>query len=124
MSVIVQTAWRSYGPCMAATAITLLTLLALVVMPFGMGGGPASAQSMPAEHSSAPSGHCDQQSGQDEVPVKSPQLMHCAMCLALPAAETPGHTVALIPVAPRTMAPVASFNGIELEIATPPPKRG
>lgn len=124
MSVIVQTASKSYGPRMAAAAIRLLTLLALVVMPFAMGSAPASAQSTSAEHISPSIGHCDEQSGQNDAPVKSSQLMHCAMCVAIPAAETPGPVVALIPVAPRAMAPVVSFNGIELEIATPPPKRG
>lgn len=124
MSVIVQTASKSYGPRMAAAAIRLLTLLALVVMPFAMSSAPASAQSTSAEHISSSIGHCDEQSGQNDAPVKSPQLMHCAMCVAIPAAETPGPVAALIPVAPRAMAPVVSFNGIELEIATPPPKRG
>ena len=124
MSVIVHTGSRSYGPRMAAAAIRLLTLLALLALPIALGGAPAIAQSMPAEHSSASFGHCDEQPGQNEAPVKSSQLMHCAMCVALPAAETPGPAAALIPMAPRTMAPVASFNGIELEIATPPPKRG
>lgn len=107
---------------MFSVLLRVLTLLALVVMPFAMGITPAGAQSMSGEHSSASAGHCDEQPGQNEAPVKSPQLMHCGMCISLPAAETPAPITGLNPSAPRTMAPVALFNGIELEIATPPPK--
>lgn len=107
---------------MFSALLRLIALLALVLMPFAMGSAPASAQSKSGEHSSASVGHCDEQRGQNDAPVKSPQLMHCGMCTAIPAAETPAPITGLIPSAPRTMAPVALFNGIELEIATPPPK--
>jgi hypothetical protein len=123
ISVIVETASRSYGAGMVAVAIRMLTLLALVIMPFGMAGAPATAQSRPADHSAASTGHCDEQSGEKGSPVKSAPMMHCAMCVALPAAEAPKPRVAILPGAPRAIAAVTSVDGIELEIATPPPKR-
>lgn len=123
VSVIVETASRSYGARMAAAVIRLLTLLALVIMPFGMAGAPATAQSGSTEHSLTSTGHCDEQSGQKGSPVKSTQMMHCAMCVALPAAEAPKPAEAMLPAAPRAIAAVTSVDSIELEIATPPPKR-
>ena len=124
MSVIVQTAMSPYGPRMTATMLRLITLLALVLMPFGMASSPAMAQPMPANHGMAQAGHCDEQSDQNKAPSHSSQQMHCAMCAALPASDPPSPSVGLRPMAPRIIATVSPFNGIELEIATPPPRRG
>ena len=123
MSVIVQTSSSPYGASMIAALLRLLTLLALVLMPFGMASTPAVAQAMPANHAMAQSAHCDQQSDQNKSPAHSSQQMHCAMCAALPASEPPRPDAELRPTAPRIIAAVCPFNGIELEIATPPPKR-
>lgn len=98
-------------------------LLALVLMPFGMAGTPANAQPMPANHAMVQQGHCDEQPDRDKAPHQSSQQMHCAMCAALPASEPPCPSAGLRPAAPRKIATVSPFNGIELEIATPPPKR-
>ena len=118
MSVIVQTASSSYGHRMTAAMVRFLTLLALVLMPFGMAGTPAIAQPM------AQNGHCDQQSDHDKAPVHKSQQMHCAMCAALPASDPPNSSAAIPHSSPRLIATVSPFNGIELEIATPPPRRG
>ena len=123
MSVIVQTAMSPYGARMTAALLRLITLLALVLMPFGMASSPAMAQPMPANHGTVQAGHCDEQSDQDKAPSHSSQQMHCAMCAALPASE-PTPAVVLRPTAPRIIATVSPFNGIELEIATPPPRHG
>lgn len=123
MSVIVQTASRPYGAQMTAAFFRLLTMLALVLMPFGMASAPA-AQPMPADHAMAATGHCDEQSDQEKAPSHSSNQMHCAMCAALPASEPPAPIAGFLPTAPRIIATVAPFNGIELEIATPPPRHG
>lgn len=124
MSVIAGKALRSYEAAMAATIFRLLALVALVLMPFGMAGSPAVAQAMPANHAMAQKGHCDEQSDRDKAPAHSSQQMHCAMCAALPAAEPPVPVAGLRPIAPRIIASVTPFIGIELEIATPPPRHG
>ena len=107
---------------MAATMIRLLALVALVLMPFGMAGTPAVAQPMPANHAMGQQGHCEGQSGDGEAPAPSSQQMHCAMCAALPAAEPPAPAAGLRPATPRILATASPFNGIALEIATPPPR--
>ena len=124
MSVIVQTASKPYGAGMIAALFRFVTLLALVLMPFGMIGTPANAQSMPANHEMVQQGHCDEQSDRDKAPVHSSQQMHCAMCAALPASEPPSPSADFRPATPRTIATVSPFYGIELEIATPPPRQG
>jgi len=123
MSVNVQTSSSPYGASMTAALLRMITLLALVLMPFGMASTPAVAQSMPANHAMAQSAHCDEQSDQNKAPSHSSQQMHCAMCAALPASEPPTPVAGLRPTTPRVIATVSPFNGIELEIATPPPKR-
>lgn len=124
MSVIVQTASTPYGARMIAALFRFVTLLALVLMPFGMIGTPANAQSIPANHAMVQQGHCDEQSNGDKAPAHSSQQMHCAMCAALPASEPQSPSAGLRPIAPRKIATVSPFNGIELEIATPPPRQG
>ena len=124
MSVIVQTASTPYGARMIAVLSRFVLLLALVLMPFGMAGTPANAQPMPANHEMVQQGHCDEQSDRDKAPAHSSQQMHCAMCAALPAAEPPSPSASLRPATPRKIATVSPFNGIDLEIATPPPRQG
>ena len=124
MSVIAQKESGAYGARMIAALFRFITLLALVLMPFGMMGAPANAQPMPANHEMVQQGHCDEQSDGEKAPAHSSQQMHCAMCAALPAAEPPSPSVGLRPITPRKIATVSPFNGIELEIATPPPRQG
>lgn len=121
MPVIAQQASQPYAVRMAATLFRLLALLALVLMPIGMTSAPAAASPMPASHHLM-TGHCDEQPEQDEGPTSK---MDCAaMCTALPAAVSAAATSVLKPKAPRTIAVAARFDGIILEIATPPPRRG
>ena len=123
MSVIAATGSRSYGATMAAAVFRLLALVALVLMPLGMTGKPASAQSMPTDHAAMTMGHCDDQPAKDNAPT--PSKMDCkAMCTALPAANAPMPSPAMKPVVVRTTAVASPFAGIEPEIATPPPRRG
>lgn len=124
MSVIVQSASGPYGARMTAALLRFVTLLALVLMPFGMISTPANAQPMPANHAMTQQGHCNEQSDSDKAPAHSSQQMHCAMCAALPAAEPPSPSAGIRPITPRIIATVSPFIGIELEIATPPPRQG
>jgi hypothetical protein len=106
---------------MIAALFRLLTLLALVLMPIGMTSAPAAASPMPASHPMT-AGHCDEQPDQDQAPASR---MDCAaMCTALPATDAAAPTPVFKPKAPRTIAVATRFDGIILEIATPPPKHG
>lgn len=121
MSVIVPTAFRPYLRGMIAALHRLLTLLALVLMPIGMTSAPAAASPMPASHDTM-AGHCEDQPGEDQAPTSN---MDCAaMCTALPATNAAAATPALKPKTPRTIAVATPFDGIILEIATPPPRIG
>jgi hypothetical protein len=121
MSVIVPTAVRSYVRGMTAALLKLMTLFALVLMSLSMTSAPAAASSMPASHHMT-AGHCDEQPDQDQTPASK---MDCAaMCTALPATDAAAPTPVLKLEAPRTIAVATLFEGIILEIATPPPRLG
>ena len=95
----------------------LLTLVALVLMPFGMTAAPAHGG--PIAHAVTADG-CDGNEDQDEAPVTRSD---CTIsCTAIPlAGQSISRTFAL-PEAPQLVAPVVSFRGIVPEIATPPPR--
>lgn len=123
ISVIVQKAFGHYVAGMASAVIRLLALFALVLMPLGMAGAPALAAPNHHMMKMSESGHCDEQQDQDQAPAS--KKMDCAAaCTALPATGTAGPAAGLKPKAPRTIAFVAPFSGIVLEIATPPPRLG
>jgi hypothetical protein len=122
-SVIAAKGSRPYWPAMAAVIFRLLAVVALVLMPLGMAGAPAIAQAMPADHAAMPMGHCEEQPSKDKAPA--PSKMDCtAMCTALPATDTPLPAPVMRLVALRSATLAAPFDGIEPEIATPPPRRG
>ncbi len=102
----------------------LLTLIALVLMPFGMAAAPASAQPMPPmqHHAATAESHCMDQDSPDHG--KTAQPGDCAMtCAAIvapqPAAAPPPARVK--PVIARPL--VQRGSGLHTEAATPPPKR-
>ena len=101
---------------MIAYCLRLVTLIALSLMPFG---APAMAASQPAP--SAQAGHCEDH--QDETPGPAEANFHCASCTGLPAIAVPVPASAPAPRPALVSASVQRFHGIELEIATPPPKR-
>lgn len=110
---------------MTAALLRLLTLLALVLVPIGMTSAPAAASPTPASHHMA-AGHCDEQPEDDQAPASK---MDCAamcatMCTALPAMDAAAPNPLLKPKAPRTIAVAKPFDGIILELATPPPRLG
>lgn len=122
ISVMVRTGWKPYVAPMTAALLRLLALLALVLTPLGMTGAPAAASPMPASHAMASGNHCDEQGDRSHEPVSR---MDCAaMCTALPASEPPAAAPLLKPTASRIAGIALPFDGIEPEIATPPPRLG
>ena len=111
---------RGYAARMRSLVIRLLALIAVLLMPFGM----SAATAAPAHHEHAgamPMGHCPD-------PVQSPAgkgaLADCTMACAsaLPAADlasTDAPSALRSPVEPTF---IPALSGIELEIATPPPR--
>jgi hypothetical protein len=104
---------------MVSTLLRLVTAIALMLMPLGMAqaaavGAPASA--------AVEAGHCDEHSEPGKAPAGPNH--HCAACTAIPSLESPSTPNAIAPKAPLTAESVAPLPGLELEIATPPPRQG
>lgn len=120
IAAIEQVHMTSYGRRMRSAALRLLTFIAVLLMPLGMQAAPAethrqqSTAAMPMEH--CPDGQSN---------TKGSGALHsCTMACsaALPAADL-GPVAAEQPV--RTPAEpwfAPALDGIELEIATPPPR--
>ncbi len=104
---------------MVSTLLRLVTAIALMLMPLGMAqaaavGAPASA--------AVEAGHCDEHSEPGKAPAGTNH--HCAACTAIPSLDSPLAETEITPKAPLTAAPVGLLAGLELEIATPPPRQG
>jgi hypothetical protein len=104
---------------MRLLVLRLLALVAVLLMPFGMSAAPAA--SMPHQMSAMSMQHCPQPAS---GPASKGVLGDCTMACsaALPAAYI-GLAV-LHPFSPL-LPPPSLFRplpGIELEIATPPPR--
>jgi len=103
-----------------AAVIRLLTLIALLTMPFGMAAAPAAAghdamAAMPTEH--CPDGAPADDNGGSPADCAMP----CSAALPATSAEP-----ALLEPQTQTAADpsvLAALTGIALEIATPPPKQ-
>ena len=100
----------------------LFSIVSLLLMPFGMAAAPAAPAgghhadaAMPAEH--CPEG--DEQNGLGGAAAK------CAMpcSAALPAVEVDPADGDRLAGTPAQPALDLALSGIELEIATPPPKQ-
>ena len=112
---------------MAATLLRLLTLTALLLMPFTMVSAPAQAHhdqggAMPAAHQA--DHDAMHGGGHDQPPPSAMDMSQCLlMCAALPAGEASPMAAPDLPRAPLILAAAKPINGIILEIATPPPRR-
>lgn len=105
---------------MPAVILRLLTLAAVVLMPFGMGAAVATA----AHHApaSAAAGHCEEQESQP-AEQSSDQAIDCAIACSMLAttearADEPAPSLCLArgrPLAERG-------SGLHPDTATPPPK--
>jgi hypothetical protein len=104
---------------MLAKVWKLITLLALLLMPFGMTAAPASAhQSMAA---GMPTEHCpDQGSNHGAKGGFAECTMACAA--ALPTADFASQGPLLIVCQPIQPAAALQLHGLHPDTATPPPK--
>ena len=96
--------------------LRILTIVALALMPAGMLGQPAAAQTI----ATASHGHCDDR----QKPADDPTLpkAHCAACAALPAMDFSVTTAELRPDAPLHVAAQQWIMEPAPDTATPPPK--
>ena len=103
---------------MMARAVRLLTLIALVLMPFTMAAAPTEAHAMPQATGEE---HCDGRHQPDSPPATD--MVQCMlMCAALPAAEPIKVGAPEIIDPPRQHTLAQAFHGVILDIATPPPR--
>ena len=104
---------------MPSMVLRLLALLALVLMPFGMG----TASAIPVHHAPAAAAqHCDEHGGQPAGQSRD-KAMDCAVsCSMLAVAEARiDRPSAALPV--PTARPLAERDaGLHPDTATPPPK--
>ena len=115
ISLIAQQGAGPYLTAMASALFKLMALVAVLLMPAGLAGAPALAQS-----ASASAEHCDEHQQPADIPEK-PQA-HCTACAALPALGAPEAVPELRPQAPRVLASSQPFSDVEPETATPPPR--
>jgi hypothetical protein len=122
--VIAEQGRTAYLPGVAQSLLRWFALLALILMPVGMGAAAAqpgaSAQQM---------AHCEgmdtQQEHGEERSSDVPQAqLHCAACAALPAGQASGAFIAAAPSQQAVPAPANGSRGSGPETATPPPKLG
>ena len=121
MSVIVQKAVAPYAASMVSAVFRVLALIALVVMPLGMTGGPALAHIADQAMSSA--AHCDGQPKPSDAPANM-QMDCTASCTAVPAPVAAVPVRSMSPQGSLTIAVVTPFSSVEPELTTPPPKFG
>lgn len=105
---------------MSAVILRLLTLAALMLMPFGMGAAGAT----PVRHApaTATAGHCDE-NGSQTGQTSSDRVLDCAMaCSMMAAGEAP--VVEPAPALRLPAGPSLSRRAVGLhpDTATPPPK--
>ena len=117
-AVIASQSSRAYFALMSSMVMRFLTVVALVLMPFGMG----AASAVPAGQAPAAS-HCEDQ-GSQPAEHSPDQAVDCAMaCSMLAAAEA--RTGEAVPIhglpADRLLAQRGA--GFHPDTTTPPPKR-
>ena len=111
---------RVYSAAMARITGKLLILLALLTMPAGMSWVGASASSGGHE-AVMDMAHCpDSAPAADLEPGIAPCNMACAA--ALPAFGAPVEAEVAAPDCPLAVAEIGRLNGLEPDIATPPPR--
>ena len=117
-SVIASQSSGTYFAVMPSMVLRVLTLIALVLMPFGMG----AASAVPV-HDAPAASHCEDQGSQPAEP-SSDQVVDCAMACSMVATAEP-RTGESVPnhrlPADRPLA--ERGTGLHPDTATPPPKR-
>jgi hypothetical protein len=108
----------SHVRSMVSALLRLLAAISLTLMPLGMAQagtyGPRAAVA-------AENGQC----GEHRQPAEAPAGMdrHCAACAAVPALDPPFRAAEPAPAGPLSAEPVDLLLGLELDVATPPPKK-
>jgi hypothetical protein len=109
----------AYSVAVMAWLAKLLVLIGVLLMPFGM---VAPAAAAPHHSAAMPMQHCPEQ-----APTHKGKLgfADCTMACAaaLPAAEASPADEPPIDRGAQVSAAVRQLHGVQLEIATPPPKR-
>jgi hypothetical protein len=109
----------AYDTRMRSIALRLLTFLAVLLMPFGMSTAPA--ESHHGHAAAVPMEHCpDGQSRTDGSGLFHSCTMACSA--TLPAADYEPIDPQPLARTPAEPGFVPGLAGIELEIATPPPR--
>lgn len=120
--MIVRIEWRlatGYASAMRTAVLRLVALIVLLLMPLGMSAAPAAAHHAPAM---ATMQHCpDQGSKHDPRGSEGECTMACSS--ALPAADLAPMRCLATSRTPAEPLVARVLSGIELEIATPPPRR-
>ena len=117
-AVIASQSSGSYFERMSLMVMRLLTLVALVLMPFGMGAASAA----PAGQSPAAS-HCEDQ-GRQPVERSSDEAIDCAMsCSMVATAELRTGEAVHDHRLPADRPLPHRGTGLHPDTATPPPKR-
>ena len=113
------------GGMAAPRVLRFLTMLAVLLMPFGMLRS-ASAQAMAHQVSMTMSaGHC---AGMPSVPArekKAPSAPCCdcmVACVAIPSKEASVDPMAPAPMAAQAAGLTPAIHGLHPEAATPPPR--
>ncbi|MEO6434213.1 MAG: hypothetical protein ABIP55_00415 [Tepidisphaeraceae bacterium] len=119
MRVIASQSVGAYFAAMPALIFRVLTLVALALMPLGIGAAMAG----PAHHApaGASAGHCDDHGGQPagKSTKTSVDCIACSMTITAPArVQEPAAAVRLPAARPLEVRGI----GLHPETATPPPK--
>ncbi|HET7816188.1 MAG TPA: hypothetical protein VFK58_01240 [Sphingomicrobium sp.] len=101
---------------MASVLLRLAMLVALALMPFGMGGAAAIAAEAPA----AVQTDCGDHHRPADAPAKA--QLHCAGCAALAAIEPPLPVAGIRPELPHVLKTINALTNTEPDTATPPPR--
>jgi len=109
-----------YRAAMRVLILRMLVLMSLTLMPFGMAAAPAAA--VQHEQMAMPMQHCPQS---DSRSHSTGALADCSMACASALPATDLQIAGAHPVSKFLPQPalIAALSGIELEIATPPPRR-
>lgn len=118
--VIEKAGSSDYPERMRLLALRLLALVVVMLMPFGMSAAPAASLHQ-EQMGMVPMQHCPEPS---QAPAGKGALADCTMACAaaLPAMDLASAEMPLLLPPPIEEAVIATLSGIELEIATPPPR--
>jgi len=106
--------------------VRFLTLLALLLAPFGMLGGPAAAAQTGSGEVQAGSGHCAEMAA-DHAPAQTPEApardIECMMACACMPPLAPGLSAPpLRGEAPQPTLPSLILSGLSPQAEPPPPR--